>query len=802
MSNNRTHFIVDAQNFSYEEEVLFTWESLDVLTHLQNAGDAQEPTIIQWNEDGILADFTFSLDNTKNVSLLDLAVALVASDGTNTFELDRLNVNLVPNVSTTPIINVNDTRGYILPANDDFNKVEITTGATAGSKTFYNGVIAQKITWQEWLANANVPAAFIDLAQENDGLNQKADNYSGVNGYDVYIKLIATVSGTDSVAGTITQEVSRLSDVIEVYDYGESDDGVIISGTIETFDSTGTYNLGGSYFPDQDTLFKVTWVGSSPLLLADIGYVIHRIEQEEAPGNLEIEEISSFRGAVAGGKLENIQVVQSGADIVSTCIIKAGSLASGNWKLSARIQSPPLSTSFGWILLHMTNPNGKAVVFEAKKEISTAVKTFISVNSATVSGDYSFYIGDTGADLVDANAVRWATFSPVSWPVFSASAIPVNTKVLVIYTGAATDTDILTAIKVGSPDAAVASLTNTLYINSSIAASDVLLPFQTAHTVNAVTPTNTSTLLSEVRTDAEILAGQNLTDFTAGIGALTGLGANAYGHLFIEAATGNSSGGTTTIQTTATVSADGNVFGIGTPLQNYAYPQSGTGVNPLCVESDLVNDQCYLTDATDYIFNNTAAFESWSIGQKASMCFAAQSGLTNFAASYGIGTTGASLDRYAIYGTYCIFYGVSFGASVGTDNRDQFYRNVFVFEKTGAQTMNVKIYVNGYLKYDQTKTYNLSTYSIITSNYNSTKRINLQNPSGGQMMKKTVEILFKFDALTDAEIRDYALGSITFTPDLHWDFQTPTGATVPELVSGGTYDATLYNHTNLRNNYF
>ena len=614
--DNRTHFIVAASQFIVNDDALLIFESFDVLSHEQNAGDAQETTLVQWNEDGVMADFTFSIDNTKNVVIDSLSLSLVASDGTTTFNLDEITVNLAPNLGNPPTIDTDYTRGYILPSGAEFNLVKVEDGGTVSTKTFYDCVIGQKITWQEWIANANVPPVFIDLAQQNSGLNQKADNYSNENAYKIYLMVSATVTGDDSTQGNITQTYSQLSTEINTYDYFESDDGVIVSGTVETFDSTDTYNLNGGFLENEETLFKTTWVGASPLVLANVAYVIHRIERENALGQLEIEESSSLRGAVTGGKLEAMTVVQSGSDIVSTCIIKAGALSGGNWKLSARIETPPIPTVFGWVLAHLTNPNGLAVVFTARAEIYANNKTFTSVNTATVSTDYEFYIGDSGADLNDANAGRWGTFSALTFAQFDATAVPATYKVLIKYTGAVTDPDILTAFKVALNETAIVSATNVIKTASQVAIEDVMLPFQTDTDVDSIATANATNTYSEVRTDAEISAGTDLTDFVAGIGSLVNLDVDATGH-FLTSPSTISQAGDITIQTTAATSTEGALSGLATPLQNLYYPLDGLGANPNAWGNDLVNDDLRVSDATfaQYMDYNTVADDDYIIVQ-------------------------------------------------------------------------------------------------------------------------------------------------------------------------------------------
>ena len=597
--NNRTHFVVGAGSFIAIDDTLFTWESFDVLTHEQNAGDTEETPIIQWNEDGVIADFTFSLQTDKNAVLNALSVSLIATDGTNTIELDRVNVVLNPNIGNPPVIATNDTRNYILPTNSEFNLVKIENGVSALPKQFYEGVIGQKITWQEWITQNNVPALFLDLNQLNQGLNKKSSNYSNQNGYQIYLKGIAEVTGDDSTQGTITRTYERLSSPIRVYDYFESDDGVIIDGIVQTFDESGNNDLNGSYFPNANTLFSVRWQGAALLDVNNIAYIIHRIESKFALSNTQIEESSTLRGIVANGKLTAINTAQDGNDIISTCFIKAGSLTSGDYKLSARMKLLDAPNPFSWILISLHNPDQKASVFTARVDINANNKSFFSVNSATVSNDYLFTIGDTGSDLDNANAARWSSFTEINFATFNTSAISANTKVKIRYTGTNTDTDILSAIRVATSEIPTPSLvSNTVFSNSDISAYDLLLPFQTLHDIAGVLTSNSCGFFSEVRTDAEISAGQNLLDFNSGIGSLVNLGLNATGHLFLQPTT-TSRIGQITLQSLANDVVNGNIIGIASPLQNQYHPFN---INPSAAEFDLFDDFISTTN------NNSTAY--------------------------------------------------------------------------------------------------------------------------------------------------------------------------------------------------
>lgn len=588
--DNRTHFVVGSGQFINNDEALLTWESFNVLTHLQNAGDAEETELHQWNEDGVIADFRFSLDTTKNVVINSLRLDLVISDGLNTIALDGVNVVLNPNIGDPPQIATNDIRNYILPPNSEFNLVKVDNDGSASPKEFYRGIIGQKITWQEWIRNNNIPALFLNLSQLNNGLNQKADNYSGENGYNVYLKATAEVTGDDSIQGTVTRTYERLSSLINVYDYFESDDGVVTAGLIETFDASETTNLNGEILPNADTLFKVTWSGPNPLNLADLGYIIHRIEPKFPPTNLQQEESSTVRGVVPTGKLTEVLTVQDGDDIVSRCFIKAGSVLNNDWTLSARFKSPALPTAVSWILIHLTNPNGRNATFTARTKILPNNKTFFAVNNATLQADYRFRIGNTDANLTDANNGGWAAFAEIDFATFIGQQIEANVKVRVSYVGTnTTDTDLLSAIRVGTDENEIATVTNTIVCPSQIAANDILLPFQTQNNINLVISQFGTSFWSEKRTDAEIAASSDLTDFVSGITQLQNMNLDASGHLNVQS--NSISGiGQLSIQSTANDASEGSVVGIATPLQNKYYPAAPNGINPPALELDRVND--------------------------------------------------------------------------------------------------------------------------------------------------------------------------------------------------------------------
>lgn len=801
--DNRTHFVVGSGQFINNDEALLTWESFNVLTHLQNAGDAEETELKQWNEDGVIADFRFSLDTTKNVVINSLRLDLVISDGSNTITLDGVNVVLNPNIGDPPQIATNNIRNYILPPNSEFNLVKVDNDGSASPKEFYRGIIGQKITWQEWIRNNNIPALFLNLSQLNNGLNQKADNYSGENGYNVYLKATAEVTGEDSIQGTVTRTYERLSSLINVYDYFESDDGVVIDGTIETFDASETTNLNGAILPNADTLFKVTWSGPNPLDLADLGYIIHRIEPKFAPTNLQIEESSTFRGVVPTGKLTEVLTAQEGDDIVSRCFIKGGSVTNGNWKLSARFKSPGLPTAVSWILIHLTNPNGRNATFTARTKILPNNKTFFAVNNATLQADYRFRIGNTDANLTDANDGGWAAFAEIDFATFIGQQIEANVKVRVSYVGTnTTDTDLLSAIKVGTDENEIATVTNTIVCPSKIAANDILLPFQTLQDVDVVTSQFTTNKYSETRTDAEIAASSDLTNFLSGITSLVNLDIDNYGHLYLQPTTTNGIGNVN-IQTTANDASLGSVVGIASPLQNLYYPTNSLGVNPPSLQGDNVNDLLFVPSGAtgaDLLFPE-------NIPAGSAISYTILSRTNNF---FGVPTVPTSTFRFNRSNGNLISFSftdlfVVFNLPNMTGNGAHYV--TLVVERSAVSgnindIFNITFYANG----KKTELVLPSNFTNGISRYaGGTQPYRMGCPGGSTQTQFSSNVRYfavHTKALTPEEVRQLHLGAdpATTSPDYYYDFTNlvvdGSDRLIPNLGTGTIDDAVLENHTN------
>jgi len=320
--------------------------------------------MIAWNEDGLAIDFAFDLDLNKDALINSLDFKLIAENSTtgDVFELDSFNYPIAGAVISNGVqqLNVATSRGYILENNDQFNDVTINVGANVGGLQSYNGRFAQKVSWQEWIENLDVNTVFYDNGEPFNNFNDKASNYSALNGYEVKLAISANVYGTNPFGISGLTDYLFLSPSLKVFDY-EKDGNVtpVWSGVIETFNPLTSSNLNGAILTGQNTLFRTTWTNVAGAVTSLDGiWGINRIEIANQLG-FDITELSSINTPATNQLLipstgALLDVYLSGGSVVMDCLID-GSLASSgvNYNLSSRINSanvPPF--------LKVTSPSG------------------------------------------------------------------------------------------------------------------------------------------------------------------------------------------------------------------------------------------------------------------------------------------------------------------------------------------------------------------------------------------------------------------------------------------------------------
>lgn len=350
-NSDRVMLIGDVNQYDESADIpdLLDFTKFDIYSHDRIIGvDSGNTDLTAWIEDGIALDYTMSLNLNKSAVLNSLDFILLAYNPSteNYFELDKYSYNIFPSVVSSGIqqLSLNSTRGYILDVGSQFNKAELSIGANALGFQEYDGVIGQKFSWQDWIQNLNVDTVFYDSSQPNNNLNNKSSNYSLLNGYEIRIAFFGNLSGVSDLGVSGFTDYLYLSQPLTTYNYEE--DGNITpiwSCNMETFDASGTNNLGGAILTGQDTLYRWTWTNSGGPVTSLTGiWGINRIEETGDVG-YQITEISSLYNQPSGQILKpnsgsTLFMYLNSGNVVMECLIDGSIAQSGvEYNLSSRI---------------------------------------------------------------------------------------------------------------------------------------------------------------------------------------------------------------------------------------------------------------------------------------------------------------------------------------------------------------------------------------------------------------------------------------------------------------------------------
>ena len=351
-SSDKTNLLCDLQTYVLAAGIpgLITWQPITFYQVNDTPGtDTPEADIATFNESGLLVDFAFDLDVSKQAVLRTLDFKLVAANSAGVFfELDKYSFDLTDTAVVAGVqqININDSRGYLLPTADPFNDATILTDARTGDLQRYTGRLGQKIKWQEWIRNNNVPAALFDANETQDNLNYKSSNYSGEQGYEIKLLAQSTLTGIDSRGVSGTGADNTFSTAIAVNDYNEPT-GEVVAGSLTTLAVDTLVDAGGLLLQGQDMIFQATFTPTTAPSVAG-AWVTLRLEETGNPAD-NIWEITTAK-VTADSPLQPlsgesfVQVQVSGGDIIARCLVVADRLnADQNYNLSAELYFDPFA---------------------------------------------------------------------------------------------------------------------------------------------------------------------------------------------------------------------------------------------------------------------------------------------------------------------------------------------------------------------------------------------------------------------------------------------------------------------------
>ncbi|NRA49133.1 MAG: hypothetical protein HRU12_08355 [Phaeodactylibacter sp.] len=343
-TSTRSMLIADLRDYAAAPLItgLATISELQLLYHEQDpASDVGSNIATVWNEDSLTAKGSVTLDLDQSTILQSLVFELISTDGDEKIVLDTVTIDTSEALVVQGVQQIDESvdRNYLLPASNPHNKIIVETGTGDASSQTYNFRASFKVSWQDWIANNTVPADdFFDASQPLNNRNFKSSNYSDEESYQVYYRVSANTFGVSPVSNRTGDGLDvKDSGVITVLNYGESDDGEITAGIIETFDPDTGANTNLQLLSNKNTLMRVTWDAQSAEG-ANSQY-IHRIETS-GDTSRQIEESSKKYGPVPGGLLGPVTFENIPAGSKTECLVYGNKLTSGvNYNLSAHLNA-------------------------------------------------------------------------------------------------------------------------------------------------------------------------------------------------------------------------------------------------------------------------------------------------------------------------------------------------------------------------------------------------------------------------------------------------------------------------------
>lgn len=283
-----TWFTIATENLSNPDTIDLTTVKASVNEYSKDIKDtglitAQQPTI--WPESEFDSGTGYSnfsgyngdllgYSNTFTVNVTDSPIVesiefIVASDnGTDFFKMSSYQFPLGTLYTTNlsgfqkQIVSTFSVLDFNIPSNLDLNRASVfaLSPTTGGATQNWNVNIGFQIPWREWIANQNVPTSFVDYAEENNNLNNRTSNYSGVSGYDTKAILRVGLSKVNSTTGkTVITYYDLVSDSSTILDFDDAGGGTFsLSWAYEDQNGDATSDL----FTDQDVTITATFAHS------------------------------------------------------------------------------------------------------------------------------------------------------------------------------------------------------------------------------------------------------------------------------------------------------------------------------------------------------------------------------------------------------------------------------------------------------------------------------------------------------------------------------------------------------------
>jgi len=417
--SNRVALTIDAARLTKNPDITGlveneTMEFYDHVTDFVDGVTTGNTSIETWIEEGFMLDGSFDIKvEAELVDIEELFIELIAKN-TITDKLFVIKSYTIPTITQTvktelltpfeqiQVLALDDTQGFLLKAGDQNNFLKISNGNLAFGNQNYGYQIGLKISWQDWEKLNTVDGSFFDTNELNNGLNKKADRFSGENDFVIRIRQVLRVR-----KGGIITTYNTTSPEIRVFDY-EKDRNVTpdFTGTTVLTDENNN-GLGDNLVQLEDSTVTVTYDDGNVKTLA-LFEAITRLQVKVQGTDDSIHEISSLRGALSGDILKPIagetqlqKTIVSG-NYTTKCLIDGAQLLDSDYSISSELFEMAVSTYISTQSLIFDGANEyMTFVFDTNFRMNVGVSRSFSCWFKTTSVSAGVLISNLKTDIFE-----------------------------------------------------------------------------------------------------------------------------------------------------------------------------------------------------------------------------------------------------------------------------------------------------------------------------------------------------------------------------------------------------------------
>lgn len=329
----------------------------DHVTQFTEGSSTGNSSIETWIEEGFMLDGSFDLNVGADLVDIDSLFIEILAQNTVTDNIFIIKSYTIPTITQTiltqptlpfeqvQIIELDNTQGFLLKPGDQNNFLKMTNGNLTFGNQNYKYQIGLKMSWQDWEALNTVDGIFFDTNELNNGLNKKADRFSGEEDYVIKIRQVLNVR-----KGGVITTYNAFSPEIRVFDY-EKDRNITpdFTGSM-VFQDENNNGLSDNVIANENSTVTVTFDdGNTKTSISGFEAII-RIQEKVQGTEHSIHEISSLRGVLAGNLLtplageSNTNKSIVAGNFTAKCLVDGDLLIAENYTLSSRLFEMFLNT--------------------------------------------------------------------------------------------------------------------------------------------------------------------------------------------------------------------------------------------------------------------------------------------------------------------------------------------------------------------------------------------------------------------------------------------------------------------------